>query len=156
MTTFSQASSVIRSVIEAAPIVDGAAWGASSVDVYWHGDPNEGLPDTPRPFLFTFFEATSSRPIERGGGAGHLRHRNPASARVLVLTPKGTGMQRATDIAEQVAQRFRGQIGNGVVIESVTVYPAADGSGFAVPGVEDAGNYLIAECGIEFRFDLIG
>lgn len=159
MTTLSQANAAIRSVIEAAPPVDGAQWGAEPLALLWYGDSQETneIPEFPKPFLFTYFEATISSTIERGGGAGHLRHRNPASASVMVFVPKETGQQRATDIAERVAHLFRGQIGSGVVIESVTPYPAVDGSEFKPPGVDvDVGNYMVAVCGIEFRFDLIG
>lgn len=156
MTTLSQANATIRSVIEAAPPVDGAAWGGAPLALLWYGDPNE-IPEFPKPFLFTYFEAQISRVIERGGGAGHLRHRNPAMADVLVFTPKNSGLQRATDIAEQVAALFRGQIGGGVVVESATPYPAVDGSEFKPPGLDvDVGNYMVAVCGIECRFDLIG
>ena len=157
MTTASQAFAVIRSVIEGDPPEDGATWGSAAVQLLWYGDPNQIIPDFPAPFGFTLFEAGVSGVIERGGGSGQLRHRNPAAAEFFVCTPKDSGQQRGTDIAEQVAALFRSYNESGVTVENATVYPSVDGSQLKPPGADtDVGNYLVAACGIEFRFDLIG
>lgn len=157
MTTASEACGVIRTVLEATPPQDGARFGAAPIALFWYGDPDQTLPEFPTPFAFTMFEAERSGVIEIGGGRGANRHRNPALATVYVCTPKDTGQQRATDIAEGVATLFRSYKDNGITCDSATVYPAVDGTRLNPPGSDsDVGNYMVAACEIEFYFDLIG
>jgi hypothetical protein len=157
MTTASDAHAVIRTLLESSVPNDGSEFGGGPIVLRWFGDNDGPLPPVEQPFAFIIFDASRSSVIERGGGAGHLRHRNPAIADVFVFTEIRSGLKRATDIAEQVAAIYRSVNQGGVVVEAVTVYPGGPGSQMQVAGLSaEVGNYMWSGCSIEFRYDLIG
>lgn len=157
MTTASEAHAVLRALLEAAVPVDGTSFGGAPIKLRWFGDNDGALPPGDIPFAFTIFDAGRSAVIERGGGSGHLRHRNPGTMDSFVFTEIRTGLKRATDIAEQIAGIYRSVNQGGVVVESVTVYPGGPGSQLQVPGLSaEVGSYMWSGCSVEFYHDLIG
>ncbi len=154
MTTASTAHAVFRSVIDGATITDNG----SAVPLRYYGDNNDDLPDVPTPFVYVVFDAFKAEVIEMGGaGRGSNRHRNFGTCDAFVFVPKGTGMKRATDIAETIAALFRSYRLNGVTCETATVFPGGNGSDIKPDGMDsEVGNYLWAGCQIEFYHDVIG
>ncbi|SNS36206.1 hypothetical protein SAMN05216374_0977 [Tardiphaga sp. OK246] len=155
MTTTSQALAVVKGLIEANPQIHPESGDA--LPFYWQGDDAPLLPETPSPFIYTFFEAMRSDTIEIGGGRGRNRHRNPGAATIFVFVPIGWGLQYGTDYAEALATPLRSYRQNGVTVEGVTVYPGGPGSEIAVPGMDnEAKNYFWSGLDVEFYHDLIG
>jgi hypothetical protein len=152
--TATDACAVIREVMKNSTPLNPKT--SEPLPLRFRGEPSPPLPNTPAPFVFTFFGASRSGVIEVGGGAGANRHRNPGVAAILVFVPNDWGEPPATDIAEAFAKLFRSYKDNGVTVEDATVYPGGHGADIAVPGLTEPGNYIWAGCEVEFYFDLIG
>lgn len=76
---------------------------------------------------------------EQVGGApvGARRFRHVGVVFVQIFTPKGTGDQRARELADEVCAIFRGVTDSGVVFQTPHVEPA---------GTDDAWYQLTVEC----------
>jgi hypothetical protein len=158
MTTPGEAYSTLRALLVAnKPAGYVLRWQDEDKD----SDGNEMMPDTPAPFLFGEFLAGPSAPIERGGGLGTIRHRNPFSFNIYVLVPRGRGLHRedgtgSLDVAHTLAARYRLGL-NGLTVKSVTAYSGGDGAELAPKGLSsEVGNYFWSAVGVEGYFDLIG
>lgn len=157
MTTASEAHAFLRGLLEGTVPTDGANFSDAPIKLRWFGDNDGPLPPREVPFAFTIFDAGRSGVIERGGGRGHLRHRNPGTMDSFVFTEIRTGLKRATDISEQIAALYRSVNQSGVVVDSVTVFPGGPGSQLQVPGLSaEVGSYMWSGCSVEFYHDLIG
>lgn len=160
MTTAPEAYSALKALVEASVPADVTALRWQDQDADSNGAVE--LPETPATFIYSEFLAARSGVIERGGGRGALRHRNPAELVIYVFTPRGRGLVRgdgsgALEIAEALAAVFRAYDLGGIKVTSATAFPGGDGAALKPRGLDSAVDaYFWAAVEVDLYFDLIG
>jgi hypothetical protein len=158
--TAGEAFGVLRALIEAntPAAVTARRWQNERLD----SNGVAALPDIAATFIYSEFLADRSSAIEKSGGRGSIRYRNPAMLEIFVLVPKGTGLVNnggtgALQLAEVLAAVFRGYSLAGLSVKSATAYPGGDGAALKPKGIDSGvDRYFWAAVEIELYFDLIG
>jgi len=158
MATASEARAAFRTRLAAG----GITYGGQPVPLRWQNEAadslgNRRLPDTPAPFVYSEFLNEGSTIVAYGGGRGGNVHRNHARVESYVFVPKGTGLDGAEAIAEQIAALFRSYRDQHISCFEATVMPGGDGAMLKPAGLaSEVGNYFWAACEVRLHFDQIG
>lgn len=148
MTTVSEARGAVRARIEA---------NITSVPLRWQNEDGGPLPDEPAPFVYAEFNTERGSLAGFGGGRGNNLYRNPARVEAYVFVPKGVGLDRAEEIAEQIAALFRSYRDQHISCFDATVYPGGDGAALTPAGLSsEVGNYFWASVEVSLHFDQVG
>jgi len=158
VTTASEARAAFRTRLAPGAIT----LGGQPVPLRWQNETLDStgarrLPDTPAPFVYSEFLVEGAAIVAYGAGRGGNTHRNRARVDSYVFVPKGTGLDAAEAIAEQIAALFRSYRDQHISCFEAVVMPGGDGAELKPAGLSsEVGNYFWAACEIRLHFDQIG
>lgn len=146
-TTAPAAWAACRSRLETA-----AGDGSVTIPLRWQNETREEVP-ADQAFAFMCFEVMPQDVASYGGGRGNTRWRSWAELIAYIVVPKGYGLHQSMLYAEEIAAVFRGKQFGGVSCFGATVQTSPlTPEGFKELG----GNYDVAACVVDLRFDQIG
>jgi hypothetical protein len=152
MTTANQAYTVLRGLLEA----------GMTLPLRWYGEDSDSqgnttLPDTPTPFIYTYFDSDPARLVGFGGGRMRNLYRSRAHLDIYVFIPNGWGLTYGLNYAEQAAALFRSYRDEDVSCFSASVFAGGAGAELQPPGMaSEVSNYLYTTVGVELYYDQIG